>query len=140
TGALLAADPAEALELVARGARRVTEAAAVWITVPMGDGSARVAACDGGPEELRDRVFVRLEGGIYAATMASGAPVVVDDPSQDPRSGRDLASSIGVGPLLAVPLVAGGEHLGALFIGHAPGGPSFAPTDVTMASTFAAHA
>ena len=111
TTALLAADSAEALELVVRGARKVADAKIAWIELSTDEDTATVAACDGpGADDLR------------------GSSVV------------DLVHVVAAGSVMEIPLEVSGEALGALVIVNDSTGRPFSKVDVAMATNFAAHA
>jgi signal transduction histidine kinase/CheY-like chemotaxis protein len=142
TSALLAADPAEALELVVRGARQVAGAKIAWIEVPTDQDTVTVGACDGpGAEEVRGRIVAGLEAPMLGEVAVTGAPIVIADAAKDSRAlASPTAEILSVGPLMTIPLTASGECLGALLIGNGRKGRQFSTVDVEMATRFAGHA
>ena len=139
TSTLLGTNPAEPLELVARGARRVAGADVAWIEVPTQHQTVVVSAADGlGEDELRGTVLSLAEAELFAQVSASGRPEVINDAMLDGRLGAFTA--IERGSLMAVPLTAADRCLGALLIGNERGHGHFSALDLEMATTFAGHA
>jgi signal transduction histidine kinase/CheY-like chemotaxis protein len=143
TSALLAAAPAEALDLVARGARRVADADVAWIEVRTDNQAVVIAACDGPvTPDVRGRIVALDEAHLFREVSSTGRPMVIDDAAKDGRlTAFPRLNALAIGPLRVVPLVADQRTLGALMIGneHA-NNPRFNQLDVEMATTFASHA
>jgi signal transduction histidine kinase/CheY-like chemotaxis protein len=142
TSALLAAEPAEALDLVASGARRVADADVAWIEVRTEDQAVVIAACDGPlTDDIRGRVVGLDEAHLFREVSSAGRPVVIDDAAKDGRlTGFPVLNALAIGPVMVVPLVAGQRTLGALMIGNEHDHARFSKIDVEMATTFAGHA
>lgn len=143
TSALLAADADEALELVVRGARRVSTARVAWIEVWEAEGhGVVVGACDGpGCPDLCGRVLAEENAPLFPLVAESREPVLIGDARLDLRADRsECLRLLDVGPVLVLPLVASGSFLGALLIANGTGEPPFSPLDVQMAVAFAGHA
>ena len=140
TSTLLAADPGEALELVARGARRVSGADVAWIEVAAKDQTVVVSASDGRiAHELRGRILPQAT--LFAEVAATCQPEVLADATTDGRLSASIRfTDITLGPLMVVPLIAAERFLGALLIGNDRGHSEFNPLDLQMATRFAAHA
>src|SRR6266550_3636580 len=120
TSALLAAEPAEALDLVARGARHVADADVAWIEVRTDDQTVVLAACDGAAtDDVRGRIVGLDEAHLFREVSTTGRPMVIDDAAKDGRlTGFPVLNALAIGPLMVVPLVAGQRTLGALMIGN----------------------
>ena len=63
--------------------------------------------------------------GIVSAALTADEPVVSDDITHDERAPGDSPLWAGLGPVVAVPLGAGGKARGVLLLGRAPGGAPF---------------
>jgi signal transduction histidine kinase len=78
--------------------------------------------------------------GLFAVALATRAPLRVDD-VRGHLAGVGLpAQHPPVGPLLAVPLLAGDRVLGEIVVANQPGGRRFDPVDESVLSDLAAHA
>jgi GAF domain-containing protein len=142
TTTLLGADPAEALRLVAAGARVVAGADIAWIEASNADRTSRVRAWDG-PLKIDAEALEAPVGGtpLLREVSVSGQPILIDDAAEDDRAtASGLFEARNVGPLMVVPLQAGELIMGALLIGNDHGGPPFNALDVEMATAFAANA
>ncbi|WP_261565936.1 sensor histidine kinase [Frankia gtarii] len=138
TALLSAAEPEEALELVARRARQATAAGLAAILVPDAAGLV-VGVVDGpGQEHLRGRVFTDNERMTEA--MRTGRAVLVGAAAQGgPLLGADApdaAATVG----MVVPLMAGGRALGILVLGASGPLETFSRLDLEMAAAFAGQA
>jgi signal transduction histidine kinase/CheY-like chemotaxis protein len=142
TSALLAAEPAEALDLVARGARHVADADVAWIEVRTDEQTVVIAACDGAvTDDVRGRIVGLDEAHLFREVSTTGRPMVIDDAAKDGRlTGFPVLNALAIGPLMVVPLVAGQRTLGALMIGNEHDQSRFNQLDVEMATTFGGHA
>ncbi len=142
TATLLGAHPAEALRLVAAGARHVAGAEVAWIEVANPDGTTQVSAWDGPFRGGADRLEIPAgHTPLLREVSGGGDPVLIEDAAKDERAlACGLFDARTVGPLMVVPLRMGGQTTGALLIGNAQGSPQFRPIDLEMATTFAANA
>lgn len=142
TATLLGTDPAEALRLVAAGARRVAGADVAWIEVLDAGRTTRVRAWDGPMAAGAEALEMPIDGTpLLREVSASGQPVLIEDAAKDDRAlASGLFEARTIGPLLVVPLRTGSQILGALLIGNEHHGPQFSTIDVEMATRFAAHA
>jgi signal transduction histidine kinase len=78
-----------------------------------------------------------LAGSLAGQVISSGKPSLV---TGDRLQAAAAALGTGIGPLIAVPLAAGEQVLGALLLGRTAGRPGFTESDLGMAASFAAHA
>ncbi len=81
-----------------------------------------------------------MTGTLSGSVIAEGQPMLVADPSADPRTAAAVEREPRIGAILAVPVV--GEHgvLGVLTLCRAEGKGSFGSTELEMITTFAAQA
>ncbi len=141
TETLLGAEPRDALQLVASGARSLTGGTIASIEVPVGDDSIRIEAYDGpAADEVRGRVVTVDESPLYRTVAESLKPLLIET-ARDPRvlSSPALVGAA-VGSVLVVPLLAGGKPLGALIVANDPAATPFRTADVELARTFGSHA
>jgi PAS domain S-box-containing protein len=129
-------DAREILPLVAKHARRLSRAQAVWIVAPSTSGKLAITSVDGaGTEEL---LGVELSGETSrsAEVMRTGASEVIEDLATAVNVPAEVASlDLGLG--LYVPLIAADRRLGTLVLGRVHGRPPFQPLDVAFAEVFA---
>jgi signal transduction histidine kinase/CheY-like chemotaxis protein len=143
TAAMLHAAPAEALEHVVRGVRRVAGADFAVIQIATNDGHVVVDACDGeGMARFKGLVLTQAQAPLHREVASTGRPVRVHDVASGRPELTWLApAGISVGPMLAIPLSAPDDACpGALLLGNARGGRSFGDVELEMASTLGAHA
>lgn len=134
---LRAAGPSEALHVVAGHARQAIGADLGAVVVPGPDGVVVIDAADGHGAEL-------LRGAAHPAgrlwqSMLAGGEVIAADISLDAEV-ADLAGPLRLGPLLMVPLVAGGRLFGALALARLRSRPVFTAADLQGANILAGYA
>ena len=78
-----------------------------------------------------------LAGSLAGQVISNGKPSLV---TGDRLQAAAAALGAGIGPLIAVPLAAGEQVLGALLLGRTAARPGFTESDLGMAASFAAHA
>jgi signal transduction histidine kinase len=78
-----------------------------------------------------------LDGWLAGQAISTGKPGLV---TGDRLEAAAAALGTGIGPLIAVPLVAGERILGGLLLGRLAARPAFTETDLGMAASFAGHA
>jgi len=145
TSTLLAADPSEALSLVAAGARRLARADVAWIEVAHDGGAdafVSIDACDGKLAHLMlDQTMPAANAPLYEAIDSGRQPIVLADAATDAQADNSVPiRTLEVGPLLAVPLLASDRCLGALLIGRSHSRERFSRVEVQMATAFAGQA
>ena len=132
-------DPAEfALPQIVAHAAAMSSAAGVCIGIPAEEpGQLLVAA---GMGVYTDRIGTRfpIEGSIYADALTGRHPVVVDDPSADPRTAGRAPE--GAGPTVALPMCSEAAVTGVLFVCGKPGDPTFELLDLELFAGYASHA
>ncbi|GAA1965423.1 GAF domain-containing protein [Kitasatospora viridis] len=137
TTALLSTDKAhDALAVAAERVRELADAELGMIMLPTGDGGLRVSHASG---EAAEHVAGELVPGTgYAARLAEGEQIFIDDMSQDPALVMRLAREYG--PSMALPMVAVGRVLGALVVWRGRGARPFSEVEKELAATFASQA
>jgi GAF domain-containing protein len=81
---------------------------------------------------------IQLDGSLAAAAIAAPAPLLVTDPTTDPRTASEIVP--GLGATIAAPVVGERGIHGVLTVAHRRTGPTFSPTDADMVASFATHA
>lgn len=138
TTALLAgSDVDESLAVVAEQARRLADAAAGIVLLPVADGALEIVAVSAADPAGIMGTRIPADSPVVAQLLA-GEPVFVDDSATDPRMVTDIAPRFG--PSMLLPLKSGGRVLGTLATPRAPGGRQFTAAERTLATQFAAQA
>lgn len=133
-------DEVAVLSLIAGQARRLVGASMAAVTVPAVDDSLTIAVVDGDrADELSGATFPR-SATLWDHVMASGAPIVLGDPSEDPHLGLPTALADVAGPLMVVPLVDATSTYGSLAIAKPKGAKRFDENDLTIIGLFATQA
>ncbi len=133
---LLSGQDADPYALITAHALAAADADVATLTLPHGTDQVIVRSASGlTSAELPGRT-APLEDSLAGRTIRTGKPLLVSDASE----AADAMLSGGTGSLLAVPLAAGEEILGALILGRAATRPGFTDASLQMAASFAAHA
>jgi signal transduction histidine kinase len=133
---LLSGQDADPYALITVHALAAADADVAALTLPYGTDQVIVRSASGlAGEQLPGRT-APLEDSLAGRTIRTGKPALVSDGSQ----AADATLSVGTGSLLAVPLAAGEEILGALILGRTATRPGFTDASLQMAASFAAHA
>jgi signal transduction histidine kinase len=142
TSLLLSGSPsAQVLELIVDQARRILSADMGMIAERLpGEEALRPAIAVGLDAERRDGLVMSAGDGLVAAALTSVEPVVSDDVGQDGRRADSEAQWAGLGPVVAVPLGAGGKARGVLLLGRVPGGAPFSEAATGLLLGFADQA
>ncbi len=137
TTMLSGADEEDALDLVARRAREVGEAAVAGLVLEGWQDTWVLEVADG--DDAGDLVgTVMPPGGRAARVIESGEGLLVTDLASEPSLLVDAFRRYG--PALYAPLVAGEETMGVLLLVRGKDAPHFTPDDLRMAHTFAGQA
>ncbi|ONH62102.1 histidine kinase [Frankia sp. CcI49] len=134
----LLADGAEPLALIVGRAREVADAdLACVLLADEVTGELLIEAADGLAADSLVGQVVPTEATLAGRSVADGRPVLVDDATLEP--GSSGLGTVGIGPIMVIPLVGTQTRLGAVVLARETGGRPFADTDLDMAATFAGH-
>ncbi|MFE7896891.1 GAF domain-containing protein [Streptomyces sp. NPDC057424] len=142
TRALLSGAPGtDVLELIVEQARQITDADVGMIAerVPEENALAPLLAVGLGADR-RSGLVMSGQDGFVAAVLTTDEPVVSTDIQEDARTSRDAAQWAGAGPVVGVPLEAGGKAGGVLLLGRAAGRTPFTDADTRPLLGFAGQA
>ncbi|MFI1358757.1 GAF domain-containing protein [Streptomyces sp. NPDC020898] len=138
---LTGAPSADVMELIVDEARKIVSADMGLIAerVP-GEETLRPALAVGLGREERSGLVLSARDGFVGAALGAMEPVVSADIEHDARTGEGEAQWAGLGPVVAVPLGAGGKARGVLLLGRVPGGTPFGDVDTGPLLGFADQA
>jgi len=139
THATLERRPDEVLALIAGRARDMAMGSLAAVVVPDGDSVLVRAAEGAGAAALRGRRFPTA-GRVVEEVLTGRVPVRLEDLATERPAWTPQAESLQVGPLLALPLGAGGGVAGVLSINREPGATPFSDDDVEVVAAFAEQA
>ncbi len=131
-------DRDEALALATLAVQTAAEADHAAVLVSDGAGVMRFAAAVG-PDADRVIGVAPPEGSPVLLAARERRPVLFDDLREHDEIHGPI-KDLGIGPMLAVPLAAQDQVLGALVLGNRPGRAIFTPQDVHMVQEFATQA
>ena len=134
-------EPKAVLGLVCERIRELVHARFVYVSLEDPDGSFEIAAAAG--ERATEAVGRRLEpsGSKSAAVMHRRRGERVDSMLDDLEADRSLAREWGIRAAIFVPLLVGGEPIGAIAVNdHAGLDPRFSETDYRLVQEFADRA
>ncbi|MFF7891941.1 GAF domain-containing protein [Streptomyces sp. NPDC007907] len=142
TRALLSGAPSrDVLELIVEQARQITDADVGMIAERVPEENAlRPLLAVGLDADRRSGLVVSGRDGFVAAVLTTTEPVVSADIREDARTAPDAAQWAGVGPVVGVPLEAGGKPGGVLLLGRATGRTAFTDADTRPLLGFAGQA
>ena len=123
--------------LITRLAAAAADADFATLAVPHGADQVIVAGVTG---ELAAGMMNQIEA---RADSLAGQAIRTGKPSLITGEGCQAAAAVlgaGTGPLIVVPLAAGGQVRGALLLGRMAARPGYTGTDLGMAASFAGHA
>ncbi|MFD4526569.1 GAF domain-containing protein [Streptomyces sp. NPDC058470] len=142
TSMLLTGAPSpDVMELIVDEARKIVSADMGLIAerIP-GEETLRPALAVGLGREERSGLVLSARDGFVGAALGAAEPVVSADIEHDSRTGEGEAQWAGLGPVVAVPLGAGGKPRGVLLLGRVPGGTPFGDVDTGPLLGFADQA
>ena len=142
TSALLSGTSgAEVLELIVEQAREIASADVGMIAEYMiGAEELRPVLAFGADSEQRSGLVLSAQDGFVAAALTTAEPVVSADIERDARTGEGESQWAGLGPVVAVPLGAGGKARGVLLLGRMAGRTPFSGADSGPLLGFAGQA
>ena len=139
TALLSGTEPDDVLRLVAARARDLAEADFAAIVLPLGDSLViEVANGDAAPRITGARIDP--DTSLLGDAFRGGATVSIENAHANPRwlHGSDMLGDFG--PVILVPLVAGGARRGVLWVGNLIGGRHFGAAQQAMLEAFADQA
>jgi two-component system sensor histidine kinase DevS len=140
TEALLSgAEPDEVLQLVAARARDLAEADFAAIVLPLGD-TLVIEVANGDAAERVTGQRIDPQASLIGDAFRGGATVAIDDIHQSPHWPKNSDALDDFGPVIIVPLVAGGARHGVLWVGNLVGGHRFRDAHQAMLEAFADQA
>ncbi len=139
TALLSGAEPDEVLRLVAERARDLAEADFAAIVLPLGD-SLVIEVADGDAAEHLTGKRIDPQASLIGDAFRAGATVAIEDIHQSPHWPTNSEALDEFGPVIIVPLVAGGARHGVLWVGNLVGGRRFRSPHQAMLEAFADQA
>ncbi|ARX88649.1 putative Hypoxia sensor histidine kinase response regulator DosT [Streptomyces alboflavus] len=142
TSTLLSGAPgARVLELIVEQARDIVSADVGMIAECVArTDELRPLLAVGTEAERRSGLRLSAQDGFVGAALTTSEPVVSSDIRHDARTSADAAEWAGLGPIVAVPLGAGGKARGVLLLGRTTGKTPFSATDTGPLLGFAGQA
>jgi len=142
TSTLLSGAPsAEVLGLIVEQAREIASADVGMIAEYVaGAEELRPVLAVGADAKRRSGLVLSAQDGFVGAVLTMVEPVVSADIEHDVRAREHEAQWAGLGPVVAVPLGAGGKARGVLLLGRLPGRKPFSETDTGPLLGFAGQA
>lgn len=143
TNSLLSGSPRLAvLELIARRAQEITQAALADVSVPVaGTDDFVVELAIGADRDTRRGLVVPVDGTLSGAAYKAGAPVTTGGLAEDDRYVSGPRRFDGLGPAVAVPLgTAAKDTRGVLLLARRQGEPVFTEAELEPLLAFAGQA
>ena len=131
-------DSATLLAVLCDAAMRLGQATGALVSQQRGEEGEYLAAA--GTAAAAAGVRFPLAGSMFERAMRGQAPVSVAQYTTTTPPLDDLAAATEVGPVLAVPLVAQNQMIGALFVIRQRGSAPFTPRDEERLAVVADHA
>jgi signal transduction histidine kinase len=139
TALLSGTEPDEVLQLVAARARDLAEADVAAIVLPLGDTLVIEVANGASAEEVTGR-RIDPQASLIGDAFRGGTTIAIDDIHQSPHWPKNSEALDEFGPIIIVPLVAGGARHGVLWVGNLVGGHRFRDSHQAMLEAFADQA
>ncbi|HEX9094706.1 MAG TPA: GAF domain-containing protein [Candidatus Dormibacteraeota bacterium] len=143
TSILAGAEIDGVLQLIARHARELVDAATATIVTPAAPGridSLTIKVADGAHAAELVGLPVPTQGSVSGDVIRSGRPVVLADAARDQRTYQPMISLGNMGPMVLVPLILRGRPFGTLAVANQVGGPAFDEEAMRLLETFADQA
>jgi signal transduction histidine kinase len=139
TALLSGTEPDEVLQLVAARARDLADADFAAIVLPLGD-TLVIEVADGDAAEHVIGRRIDPQASLIGDAFRGGATVAIDDIHQSPHWPTNSEALDDFGPVIIVPLVAGGARHGVLWVGNLIGGRRFGDSHQALLEAFADQA
>ncbi|GAA0994717.1 sensor histidine kinase [Subtercola frigoramans] len=139
TAVLLSADHAVAISALLGRVQHLASAALACLITEHSDPSQLIVADATGEfaESLLHATFP-VEDSLSAAVLHGRIPMATERKVSTAAAWSPVVHLLG--PVMAVPLIAGGRSLGVILVARSIGDPSFTPADLEMAADFAGQA
>ncbi|MFE3119406.1 sensor histidine kinase [Streptomyces niveus] len=138
---LSGADETQALRLIVDRARHILAADLGVLALPdRGGTQLRAALADGVDADAHRGLLLPREGSFAGAALRAGKPLISADVEHDPRITAGPPRWAGLGPAVAVPMIASEEVRGVLLLARLSSGALFTPAETAPLQAFAAQA
>lgn len=127
------------LDLIARGARELTDADASTICLLDGSSQMTVRAADGRRAELLLGMGLPIESSISGEVVRTGEPAILTDDYSEVSANEPILTVGEVGPAMFVPLVSEGRANGVLAVARLATSRALDPTDFWLLESFASQ-
>jgi signal transduction histidine kinase len=144
SSAILASmDVDSVLQIIARRARELVDAATATIVTPAPGGgrdSLTIKVADGAHAAQLIGLPVPTQGSVSGDVIRTGQTEVLADASRDGRTYQPMIALGNMGPMVLVPLVLRGRPFGTVTVANPVGGAAFDEEAVRLVETFADQA
>ncbi|MFF3955273.1 GAF domain-containing protein [Streptomyces sp. NPDC001890] len=137
---LSGADEAHVLRMIVDHSAHVLAADLGVLARPAAGDSLRVAQASGLDAEMHRGLELPREGSFAGAALDAGEPVTSLDVEHDPRTTEGSPRWAGLGPAVAVPMVAGERTRGVLLLARVRERPAFTGAEAALLLAFAGQA
>ncbi|WUX72129.1 GAF domain-containing protein [Streptomyces sp. NBC_01429] len=138
---LSGADETRVVPLIVDHARRILAADLGVLALPDHAGDVlRVVLATGVEADAHDGLVLPREGSFVGAALHAGRPLVSADIEHDPRISAGPPRWAGLGPAVAVPMIADDGARGVLLLARVRGGPPFTEAGTAPLLAFAGQA
>lgn len=131
------------LQIIARRARELVDAATATIVTPAAGGgneSLTIKVADGAHAVELVGLPVPTQGSVSGDVIRNGQPIVLADASRSDRTYPPMIALGNMGPMVLVPLVLRGRPFGTLIVANPVGGSAFDEEAMRLVETFADQA
>ena len=146
TRRMLSGETGDPLEFIAARSRELADADLVTVVLPAdaqhatdGTGLRVQVAVGVGSQDLAG-LTVPFAGSLAGRVYATGKPLRVSHPSEEPGLASIASGSVDVGPVLVVPLTGAQKVIGVLSVARLTGRAAFSTDELDMAAGFANQA
>ncbi|MFJ9854654.1 GAF domain-containing sensor histidine kinase [Streptomyces sp. NPDC101150] len=137
---LSGADEAQVLRLIVGHARDILAADLGVLALPGEEGSLRVVLATGVDAEAHQGLVLPRKGSFVGAALDAGRPLISLDVEHDPRITTGPPRWAGLGPAVAVPMIAGERVRGVLLLARVHRREAFTEAETSPLLAFAGQA
>lgn len=131
----------QVLDLIARRARELVQAALAAVALPDEDTeSSTIRVAEGADAARLHGLRLPHDRSVIGRAVAHGDPVVVEDLASEPDASPELVQTTAIGPALYVPLAVEDNYLGTVIVTNPPGSRPFSQDEFTVVQLFSAAA